>query len=265
MTARAKPAPKPTLSGFCEAAPSYAHPADAHAACRMPGCVCDCHRDDLEPTGIQEALPVPRVKVPLACLQGRHTADCGHETPAGEGAVPGEPRDSSVGEDPSPAGPDPSLAPGIAGPAEPPAVPPVLVPGDGDDWPASAREGEPELLEIDEHGLAVAPLEESDHGWPAEAGAALEQLLGTPVSPLTPTRLHDHTLYATDPVGDLEAAAELVERQGYAPAEQPPQAPADLTLEEKRIIVAAHLKLDPEAAYDAVREILARRGGGWPA
>lgn len=53
---------RPRLSGFCNAG----NPDESHGRCRLDGCSCTCH------------VPAGRVKVPLACLQGQHTATCEH-------------------------------------------------------------------------------------------------------------------------------------------------------------------------------------------
>lgn len=53
------------FSGHCETAPLQPQPLEAHRRCKLEGCVCSCHS---------------RPKVPLACLQGRHTTSCDHLT-----------------------------------------------------------------------------------------------------------------------------------------------------------------------------------------
>lgn len=60
------------MSGFCSAGTATAT-YDPHARCTLDGCVCACHKAPARP------------KVPLACLQGRHTDTCGHDglLPAG--------------------------------------------------------------------------------------------------------------------------------------------------------------------------------------
>lgn len=51
----------PRLSGWCNNGQQW-----GHARCHLEGCTCTCH------------TPPPRVKVSLACLQGKHTSSCGH-------------------------------------------------------------------------------------------------------------------------------------------------------------------------------------------
>lgn len=53
----------PAMSGHCQVADQQPIPANAHARCRLEGCVCACHTpaelavpDDLEPAGEQLAL-----------------------------------------------------------------------------------------------------------------------------------------------------------------------------------------------------------------
>jgi hypothetical protein len=74
VTTKPKPTKAPSLSGFCDP-PLPTH--ERHRHCITEGCPCPCHRS--WPDGS------PRVKVPLACLQGAHTVECGHLTPAHQG------------------------------------------------------------------------------------------------------------------------------------------------------------------------------------
>lgn len=59
---------KPLLSGFC----NPDNPPTSHGRCRLDGCTCSCHQLAVD------SGSAPRPKVPLACLQGRHTPECGH-------------------------------------------------------------------------------------------------------------------------------------------------------------------------------------------
>lgn len=59
---------KPLLSGFC----NPDNPPTSHGRCRLDGCTCSCHQLAVD------SGSAPRVKVSLACLQGRHTETCGH-------------------------------------------------------------------------------------------------------------------------------------------------------------------------------------------
>jgi hypothetical protein len=59
---------KRCLSGFCDP-PTPDHTRHRHCPTDAD-CPCPCHNG--WPDGS------PRVKVPLACLQGAHTPDCGH-------------------------------------------------------------------------------------------------------------------------------------------------------------------------------------------
>lgn len=259
MTTKPKTAPPPVTSGFCDARPWPVPDGqyDPHRMCHLTGCACPCHVDQLTPPGAQHPIPA-RVKVPLACLQGRHTADCGHEPSSGTAAA----HDSSPAPD--------------AATSEPPAPPVRPVTDEGDNHrPASAGEE-----------LPVAPVGQDRRD---ATDLTLEEALGPDVSTLTPRAMHDGLPYASpdgDVWTDMTAALAILDQgphnHTFTPADlvcrgcggytigrkyvagpvagSPHDTSGDLSDEERRIIVAAHLELRPEAAYDAVRAILAGRG-----
>lgn len=240
---------KPALSGFC----NPGNPPESHDRCRLEGCPCPHH------------TPAERVKVPLACLQGRHTPTCGHlrsDLPGPHGNA------STVTLEEALAMRDPALdtplAEEYAAKVDAPATR-ALEHVSPDD--PTVIEEQTALLDGTIHRtgveLGIAPRPHPDgavncaYSRNLEGDLECEHGCGRTLAEggsVTITGPAPSWLAKGDPLTDLAAARDAVEAEdGFTPD------PVELTLEERRQVIAAHMILDPQAALDTVAAIVTAR------